>query len=617
MAFGNLSKYMHTLPNSGALHHVTYISSLPDSFQDHLKAWHPHWLKASHQKDITVHCCHELMHVVWRFLFDDNFLHTYQYSMVVRCLNGIEWRVYPRIFTYSADYLEKVLLAMIRDKGLCLCPRSLVLRERLHLNTFSQHLGRDLDEPQEFPLAQMLVPDFMHEFELGVWKLLFTHLICLLWATTPGGSMVMEFNKRFRQVPTFGTDTICRFAIDTSEMKKLATCNFEDILQIIFDGLLPDTEENCQLLKLLYRTAELHTFAKMCFQSEDTIEHLTDLWHVVHRVSLPAGASSTPAVGNAEAVMVEDLALQYDISKSENSPIDLFELIKSQHGNPVYKNFLSKLKDHLLGRKMGCAFDGDNHDDFTDEDRNTVHIYGEKIYQVGLCRVNFTMYNNWHDYNIIIPNSCPDVMTLSEVDNRDTVPFWHGQTLGVYHAKVSTTHTDVSQKDCRLERMVFLFVRWFGEEPGYWFSFKDARLPKVGFVAHEDKQGRTDELLPHHCEIARQLDADKETDWMNYYVNTFVDRDMVTQYFGRGVAHLNQIQRQHEGMAQAPAKSSEDEDKMGASGLEVEAGQANGMDSEEEEEEEGITDNEGRVSEESGVSDYAGDNNNNSHYTSD
>jgi hypothetical protein len=137
---------------------------------------------------------------------------------------------------------------------------------------------------------------------------------------------------------------------------------------------------------------------------------------------------------------------------------------------------------------MGCAFDGDNHGDFTSEDRNTVHIYGEKIYQVGLCRVNFTMYNNWHNYNIIIPNSCPDVMALSEVDNRDTVPFWHGQTLGVYHAKVSTTHPDVSQKDRRLERMVFLFVRWFGEKPGYWFSFKDARLPKVGFVAHEDKR---------------------------------------------------------------------------------------------------------------------------------
>jgi hypothetical protein len=47
------------------------------------------------------------MHMVWRFLFDDNFLHAYQYSMVIRCLDGIERHVYPRIFTYSADYPEK------------------------------------------------------------------------------------------------------------------------------------------------------------------------------------------------------------------------------------------------------------------------------------------------------------------------------------------------------------------------------------------------------------------------------------------------------------------------------------------------------------------------------
>ncbi|TEB22871.1 hypothetical protein FA13DRAFT_1640629 [Coprinellus micaceus] len=34
MALGNLSKYVRSLPNSGALHHVAYIPSLPDSFQD-------------------------------------------------------------------------------------------------------------------------------------------------------------------------------------------------------------------------------------------------------------------------------------------------------------------------------------------------------------------------------------------------------------------------------------------------------------------------------------------------------------------------------------------------------------------------------------------------------
>ena len=33
-------------------------------------------------------------------------------------------------------------------------------------------------------------------------------------------------------VPTFGQSTIHRFASNASEMKKLAACNFEDLLQV-------------------------------------------------------------------------------------------------------------------------------------------------------------------------------------------------------------------------------------------------------------------------------------------------------------------------------------------------------------------------------------------------
>jgi len=42
----------------------------------------------------------------------------------------------------------------------------------------------------------MLVVDFMHEVELGVWKALFTHLIRILDAT-PGGSLVGDLDKRY------------------------------------------------------------------------------------------------------------------------------------------------------------------------------------------------------------------------------------------------------------------------------------------------------------------------------------------------------------------------------------------------------------------------------------
>ena len=40
----------------------------------------------------------------------------------------------------------------------------------------------------------MLVPDFMHEFELGVWKGTLTHLLHILYAY--GGDAIQELNER-------------------------------------------------------------------------------------------------------------------------------------------------------------------------------------------------------------------------------------------------------------------------------------------------------------------------------------------------------------------------------------------------------------------------------------
>jgi hypothetical protein len=97
----------------------------------------------------------------------------------------------------------------------------------------------------------MLVVDLLHEFELGVWKALFTHLIRILYAAAPHGSLVAELDRRydefstggycqwelivsvtirFRAIPTFGSSTIRRFATNASEMKKLAARDFEDLL---------------------------------------------------------------------------------------------------------------------------------------------------------------------------------------------------------------------------------------------------------------------------------------------------------------------------------------------------------------------------------------------------
>ena len=85
--------------------HLAYIPPFPDSLQDQLKAFHQKW--DTQQKDILTFCRRKLMHEVWKLLLNDDFLHAYRCGTVVRCYDGVQRRIYPRIFTYSADYSEK------------------------------------------------------------------------------------------------------------------------------------------------------------------------------------------------------------------------------------------------------------------------------------------------------------------------------------------------------------------------------------------------------------------------------------------------------------------------------------------------------------------------------
>jgi hypothetical protein len=92
---------------------------------------------------LHAHCRRELFHSCWEILLDKDFIAAYQHGIVLRCADGVMQRVFPQIFTYSADYPEKcvaqqdisrilnpssinrVLIATIKDMGLCPCPRCL------------------------------------------------------------------------------------------------------------------------------------------------------------------------------------------------------------------------------------------------------------------------------------------------------------------------------------------------------------------------------------------------------------------------------------------------------------------------------------------------------------
>ncbi|THH32816.1 hypothetical protein EUX98_g1394 [Antrodiella citrinella] len=328
--FGNQSKYVRGRPTSGACHHVAYIPKLPDTFHDFFVNLTKHGPSA----DILTHCRRELMQGVWRLLLDADFRHAYVHGIAIKCADGVLRRVFPRIFTYAADYPEKVLLATIRNLGACLCPRCIVPKSKVSelgmkrdeqqrttgartdsnrfrsavqtarraiyklgmtvksksvelllaaeswvptCNAFSEFAQSVAAEvlPYEFNFFTMLVPDLMHEFELGVWKAVFTHLIRMLVAV--GNNAIQEFNLRYRQMPTFGRFTIRRKGGNTSALKKLAARDYEDYLQCalpVFEGLFPDTGHGKAVMNLLFTLADWHACAKLRMHTDSTLHLL-------------------------------------------------------------------------------------------------------------------------------------------------------------------------------------------------------------------------------------------------------------------------------------------------------------------------------------------------------
>ena len=56
---------------------------------------------------LFTHCHQELFLAQWKDLLDEEFLQAYEHRMVFVCGDGVKRRLFPRIFTYSADYPEK------------------------------------------------------------------------------------------------------------------------------------------------------------------------------------------------------------------------------------------------------------------------------------------------------------------------------------------------------------------------------------------------------------------------------------------------------------------------------------------------------------------------------
>ncbi|KAJ3531358.1 hypothetical protein NMY22_g8186 [Coprinellus aureogranulatus] len=327
MLYGNESKYRRSKVSLGLFEEVAYFRTLPDHFAD----W---YIRLSGKKTVSrtlaTHIHRELFHEQWRLLLDDEFIEAYRHGLVIDCFDGVRRRFYPRIMTYSADYPERTVVLSIRTLGqtpCCKCTvsadeipnlgqpgdrqirtsrqrvdglerqtqvdkaRRLIYRGK-HLSVNSKPVEAILQPtslvptqnafserllPDGFNMYDMAAPDILHEVEIGVWKSLFQHLLRIL--EVEDAALTNVVNRRYRQVPTFGRDTIRRFSNSVSLLKQLAARDYEDMLQCafpVFEGLLPG-EHGVRLQNLLFTLGYWHGLAKLRMHTEFTLDIL-DRW---------------------------------------------------------------------------------------------------------------------------------------------------------------------------------------------------------------------------------------------------------------------------------------------------------------------------------------------------
>jgi len=131
-------------------------------------------------------------------------------------------------------------------------------------------------------------------------------------------------------------------------------------------------------------------------------------------------------------------------------------------------------------------------------------------------------------------------MVLSLETGPGAHPYWYAQVLGVFHTQV--LHKGPLATNRSVQYMEFLWVRWYGIDPGHHHGHKVARLPKIGFVPENDplafgfldpslvlwgyhlvpafNDGRTLNLLNMSLTIA--CPPDEVDDWAVFYVNVYV-----------------------------------------------------------------------------------------------
>ncbi|KAG6905803.1 hypothetical protein DXG01_000659 [Tephrocybe rancida] len=263
-------------------------------------------------------------------------------------------------------------------------------------------------------------------------------------------------------------------------------------------------------------------------------------------------------------------AERYHIGASEHNKQDICIFVRDNTNNPAIsvclQDFYSKLKVHLLPRlkaHLKIPTDSNTSADLRPHDEERLFYKNDAIYQHNVLRINYTTYDIRRLQDVVNPcTDHRDIMLLRQPMIPGKHEYKYGRIIGIYHVN-AIYHGPLQQDLNKSHRIDFVWVRWFDLVDGYdrpvsegwsgeFLGLDQLTFPSIGsetafgFLDPADIL-RSCHIAPRFGSMQRHSDgiglsgiAQDKYDWSSYYVNRFVDRDMIMRFhWGMGVGHAS------------------------------------------------------------------------------
>ncbi|KAJ1309331.1 hypothetical protein OPQ81_004992 [Rhizoctonia solani] len=287
----------------------------------------------------------------------------------------------------------------------------------------------------------------------------------------------------------------------------------------------------------------------------DICETLQDMEGELAQRQSKLSVTSTPDPIGIQALLNGSKYSIGQTDRYEDRISNISQWVYEQHNDDAMKFFVPQLKRHLLSRFLG----GYDHSSCNEGEMSQIRIYRDIMYRHKTLRINYTSYDVQRQQDLLNPNTPSRFILLPSNDDSyegaARHPFLYAKVLGVYHA-------EVSYRQHAPRRMDFVHVRWLYydyECPGGWDIFRldcvgykpccsdEDNLDSFDFVDPNDiirtahlipdfQTGTTDTLLNTSHSLSHD-DPQCGVDWRYFYVNRFVDRDVLMRYLSGGVGH--------------------------------------------------------------------------------